>query len=309
MKVGIALPHAGMEATKDNISRIAIDAETEGFDSLWVAERLLWPVNPQTPYPGTADGSLPTFYQRVFDPLETLSFVAGKTKKIMLGTSVIDMLFHNPVVLAKRFATLDLLSDGRSLCGLGIGWSKDEYQAANIPFVDRGRRADEFVQVLKKVWEDDIIQFHGQFYNIPASKIGPKPVQKPSIPIYLGGFVPSTFARIARYADGWLASLAGPIDFLEKGVKSLNEQALKIKRGKDLRNTVLTFPQPVTGSSSTRDSKNGQPRFPLSGSIDLIGQDINAIKNLGFDQIIFAFVGLKLDNVVDTAKMLSRFAK
>jgi probable F420-dependent oxidoreductase len=310
MKVGVVLPHLGIEATKDSILKIAVGAENEGFDSLWVAERLLWPVNPQTPYPATADGSLPTFYQTVFDPLETLTFVAGKTEKIALGTSVIDMLFHNPVILAKRFATLDLLSGGRSICGLGIGWSKDEYEASNVPFKDRGRRADEFVQALKKTWEVDIVEFHGQFYNIPPSKIGPKPIQNPSIPIYLGGYVPNAFARIARYADGWLASLAGPIDFLEKSIKSLNEQALKINRNpKEFRNNVLTFPQPVTSSSSSSDSANtNQPRFPLTGTIDQIGQDIKAIKALGFEQIIFAFLGLELDKIIGKARELSSFA-
>ena len=113
MKVGLVLPHLSTEATKENIEKIAVGAENDGFDSLWVAERLLWPINPQTPYPATEDGSLPTYYQSVFDPLETLTFVAGETERIALGTSVIDMLFHNPVVLAKRFATLDVLSDGR----------------------------------------------------------------------------------------------------------------------------------------------------------------------------------------------------
>src|SRR5438874_315467 len=126
--------------------------------------------------------SLPSKYQIILDPLETLTFVAANTNKIALGTSVIDMLFHNPVVLARRFATLDVLSEGRAICGLGIGWSKDEYQASNIPFEHRGKRANEFVQALKKIWTDDIVEFKGKFYNIPASKIGPKPIQKPFIP-------------------------------------------------------------------------------------------------------------------------------
>jgi alkanesulfonate monooxygenase SsuD/methylene tetrahydromethanopterin reductase-like flavin-dependent oxidoreductase (luciferase family) len=90
----------------------------------------------------------------VFDPLETLSYVAANTNKIALGTSVIDMLFHNPVILARRFATLDVLSEGRTICGLGIGWSKDEYQVSNIPFKERGKRADEFIQALKRIWTD-----------------------------------------------------------------------------------------------------------------------------------------------------------
>src|SRR5579884_2268801 len=156
MKIGIFLPHLGAEATKENILQIAQGAEKEGFDSLWVAERLLWPLKPQTPYGVTPDGSLPTFYQNVFDPLGTLTYVAANTKKILLGTSVIDMLFHNPVILARQFATLDRLSGGRAVCGLGIGWSKDEYQASNIPFEQRGARADEFIEVLKKIWTDEI---------------------------------------------------------------------------------------------------------------------------------------------------------
>jgi alkanesulfonate monooxygenase SsuD/methylene tetrahydromethanopterin reductase-like flavin-dependent oxidoreductase (luciferase family) len=99
--------------------------------------RHLWPINPQTPYPATPDGSLPNEYQIILDPLETLTYVAANIEKIALGTSVIDILFHNPVVLARRFATLDLSSQGRAICGLGIGWPKDEYQASNIPFNDK----------------------------------------------------------------------------------------------------------------------------------------------------------------------------
>src|SRR5215468_3972788 len=167
---------------------MAQNAEKEGFDSLWVFERLLWPINPQTPYPGTPDGSLPIESQNVFDPLETLTYVAAHTDGIALGTSVIDMLFHNPVILARRFATLDILSHGRSICGLGIGWSEDEYIASNIPYDHRATRADEFVQALTRIWTEDIVEFKGRYYEIPASKIGPKPIQKPRIPIYLAGF-------------------------------------------------------------------------------------------------------------------------
>src|SRR5712691_8419724 len=134
MKVGLFLPQIGKQATLDNVVKLAIHAEREGFDSLWVLERLLWPLKPQTPYQATPDGSLPTDYQRVFDPIDLLSFVAAHTKKIQLGTSVIDMLFHAPVILARRFATLDILSQGRIIAGLGLGWSKDEFQVANVPF-------------------------------------------------------------------------------------------------------------------------------------------------------------------------------
>ena len=311
MKIGLALPHLGPEATKENILQIAVDAEKEGLDSLWVAERLLWPLNPRTPYPASPDGSLPTFYQNVFDPLGTLTFVAAHTNKIALGTSVIDMLFHNPIILARRFATLDVLSKGRAIAGLGIGWSKDEYQVSNIPFEKRGKRADEFVQVLKKVWTDDVVEFKGQYYNIPASKIGPKPVQKPHIPIYLGGYVPNTFARIAKHADGWLASLGGPLDFLDNSVKSLKNQASKENRSpNEIKILTLTFPQ-ISQVKSNSEEKYGQQsqRLPLTGTIEEIGRDIQRIKEMGVEHIMFAFVGLGLDKVIDTTKQLSRYAR
>src|SRR5437016_430283 len=230
MKIGLALPHLGPEATKENILQIAVDAEKEGLDSLWVAERLLWPLNPQTPYPASQDGSLPTFYQNVFDPLGTLMYVAAHTNKIALGTSVIDMLFHNPIILARRFSTLDVLSKGRAIAGFGIGWSKDEYQVSNIPFKDRGKRADEYVQIVKKIWTDDVVEFKGKYYNIPASKIGPKPIQKPHPLIYLGGYSQNTFARIANDANGWMCVVRNSLDSVKSNIDKIRDECYKINR-------------------------------------------------------------------------------
>jgi probable F420-dependent oxidoreductase len=316
MKIGLVLPQIGPDATKENIIKLAVDAEKEGFDSLWAGERLLWPLKPQTPYAATLDGSFPTFYQNIFDPIQTLTFVAAHTNRIALGTSVIDMLFHNPVILARRFATLDVLSKGRAICGLGIGWSKDEYQASNVPFKDRGKRADEFVQAIKKIWTEDVVEFKGQFYNIPASKIGPKPIQKPRIPIYLGGDVPKTFARIVKHADGWLASLLGPLDFLHNSIKSLRDQASKANRNPDeIKILTLTFPQVVISEgkkdNTSNNNKGGSKskHLPLTGTIEEIGRDIQRIKEMGADHIMFAFVGLGLDKVVDIIKQLSKFAR
>ena len=313
MKVGITLPHMGPDASKENIIKIALDAEKEGLDSIWVAERLLWPLKPQTAYQGTTDGSLPAYYQNVLDPLETLSYVSANTNKIALGTCVVDMLFHNPVILARRFATLDVLSEGRAVCGLGIGWSKDEYQASNIPFEHKGKRADEFIQLLKKIWTDNVVDFTGKYYNIPASKIGPKPIQKPHIPIYLGGAVSNTFARIAKYADGWLAPIGGPLDFLYNSIKSLKEQAIRENRSPgQIKIITLTFPRLYEGKSSSSGDRQQQQqsfRSPLSGDIEEIGKDIQRIKDMGVDHIIFAFVGLELNKVIESTKQLEKFAR
>lgn len=203
MQLGLRLPQTGInKANKGNIIRIAEEADTAGLHSLWVLERLIWPVSPLNPYSGSKDGMFPHDWQYIFDPIETLTFVASKTEKIKLGTSVVDMLFHNPLILSKRLATLDILSNGRAIAGLGIGWSRDEYQVSGIPFKNRGDRADEYLQLLKLIWKNDIVEFKGQYYDIPPSKIGPKPRQEPYIPIYLGGYSEKTFARIANHADG-----------------------------------------------------------------------------------------------------------
>jgi probable F420-dependent oxidoreductase len=313
LKVGITLPQAGEQSTTANIIRTAKTAEDEGFDSLWVFERLLWPISPQTPYVATPDGSLPVEYQRVFDPLETLTFVAAKTNKITLGTSVIDILFHNPVVLARRFATLDVLSGGRTIAGLGIGWSKDEYQVSNIPFENKGKRADEFIQALKKIWTEDVVEFKGNYYNIPASKIGPKPIQKPHIPIFMGGFSPNTFKRIINYStNGWLGLIVGPLEYLENTIKSMNEMASKANKDpNEFKTILLTYPNIV--ESKNEQLTNESQRFPLTGTIDQIGNDIKRIKKIGVNHIVFGYnflpIGRDIDSVINKSKELSKYAR
>lgn len=297
----------GSQATRENVIQMARKAEQEGFDSLWVLERLLWPLKPQTPYPATPDGSLPVEYQSVLDPLELLTFVAANTERISLGTSVIDMLFHSPVVLARRFATLDVLSQGRVICGFGIGWSKDEYQVANVPFEQKGARADEFIQALKRIWTDDVVELNGKFYKIPASKIGPKPAQKPHPPIYLGGFTPKTFSRIAKYANGWLGVVFGPLEYLDNSVKMLRDE---VKRaGKDpneIKIIVLTSPQ-------VRDSGIKGERFPMTGTIEEVGSDLQRMKEMGVDHVIFGYnfspEGRDIGRVIDISKQLAKFVR
>lgn len=315
MKVGITLPQAGQQATRENVIHIAQNAESEGFDSLWVFERLLWPINPQTPYPATPDGSLPNEYQIILDPLETLTYVAAKTNKIALGTSVMDILFHSPVILARRFATLDLLSEGRAIAGLGIGWSKDEYQASNIPFKDKGERANEFLQVLKRIWTDDVVEFKGKYYNIPASKIGPKPVQKPHPPIYMGGFSPNTYSRIVNYdTNGWLGLIGGPLEYLDNIIKTIQNIANKANKDPNrFRVILLTYPNVDINSRNQSGTTSQGQRFPLTGTIDQIGSDIERIKQIGVDHIVFGYnfipTGRDLDNMLDITKQLARLAR
>jgi len=313
MKVGILLPQTGDLATSENILYIGKEAEKEGFDSVWVFERLLWPIKPQTPYGGVPNLPIPVEYQSVLDPLETLTYLAGNTQRISLGTSIIDILFHNPVILARRFATLDVLSGGRVIAGFGLGWSKDEYDASGIPFSHKGARADEFMQVLKRIWTDDVVEFRGQFYNIPASKIGPKPVQKPHPPILLGAYSPKAFPRIVNYADGWIP-IAGsvPLEQQEQAINGLREAARKANKDpSNIRIFVLSYPNVL--DSSSQSSSSNQQRSPMSGTIDQIGTDIDRIKAMGAEHMIFAYafspIGKDVKKMMEVTKQLARFAR
>ena len=310
MKVGMFLPQFGEYATKENILYIAKEAEKEGVDSLWVLDRLLWPLKPKTPYAATPDGTLPIEYQNVLDPLTTLTYVAGVTKRILLGTSIIDMFFQNPVQLGKRFATLDVLSDGRTIAGLGIGWSKDEYEVSGVPYKDKGTRADEFLQVLKKIWTDEIVEFKGQFYNIPASKIGPKPLQEPHPPILLGGFSPKTFSRIVNYANGWIGIAGfGPLEQLEQMINGLKESTRKIdKDPSNIGIYIGSYPNVLESPVSSNET-----RSPMTGTIEQIGSDIEQIKAMGTNHIFFGYmfssISKDMKKMVEVTKQLARFAK
>lgn len=310
MKVGLFLPHVGEHITTENILYIATEAEKEGIDSVWVLDRLLWPINPQTPYVASPDGSLPIVYQNVLDPLTTLTYVAAVTERISLGTSVIDMFFQNPVVLSKRITALDILSDGRAITGLGIGWSKDEYEVSGIPYKNRGTRADEYLRVLKKIWTDDVIEFKGQFYNIPSSKIGPKPVQEPHPPVLLGGFTPRTFSRIVNYANGWIGVAGfGPLEQLEQAINGLKESARKAdKEPSKVSIYMISYPNILESAPSSN-----QDRMPMTGTVEEIGSDIEHIKAMGTDHIIFGHLfsslGRDMKKMVEVTMQLARYAK
>ena len=319
MQIGLRLPQTGRnQASKGSIVYLAKQAENAGFNSLWVLERLLWPINPPSPYPGTKDGKFPEDWQYIFDPLETLTFVAANTNKIALGTSVIDMLFHNPVILARRFATLDVFSDGRAVAGFGIGWSEDEYRASGIPFVNRGKRADEYIQLLKSLWTEDVVEFIGEYYNIPASKVGPKPVQKPHVPIYLGGYSQKTFARIAKHANGWICTIRDSLSQVKLNIEKIEEECHKVNRDpKDINIAAILYPNVIdsddTDNRQGHENQRQSGRLLLNGDIDQVGRDLLEIKNIGVGHIIFNYnrspISNDIDSIIDVSKKLWEFIR
>ncbi len=283
LKIGLSLPQMGEAASVENISYTARFADSEGFDSLWVIDRILWPEEPQTPYPPSPDGSWPEAYQNVFDPIETLSYVAGITQRIKLATGIIDMLYQNPLILANRLATLDQLSQGRLMLGLGVGHSKDEFQASGVSFENRGQRADEYLKVLNKVWYDETVEHKGKFYSIPKSKVGPKPYQE-KIPIYLAGFAPKALERIIKSdANGWAAIPQLSMDGFKQGRDYLRKAAKE--NGRDPQ--TIEFPSLVFPEVTEEDL--GEDRQLMNGSVQQIAHDIQELAKEGVNHVNLVF--------------------
>jgi probable F420-dependent oxidoreductase len=280
MKIGCTLPQCGTLATRENLIRVARRAEELGYDSVWVLERLLWPINPRDAYPPSPDGSWPASFQNVFDPIETLTFVAAHTRNVRLGTSALVLPYHQPVQLARRLATLDVLSDGRiEVCG-GAGWARDEFEAVGVPFERRGARIDEILEALIAIWTRDPVSFNGQIFRIPESKIGPKPLQQPRPPLYLAGFGQYTFDRIAKFADGWNPAVVRDFDSFEAQVNQLQETAARA--GRPPMEVVLTAVPFVMENSM------GHIRRPLMGTLDELREDVKHLGRIGVTHIIFS---------------------
>jgi probable F420-dependent oxidoreductase len=256
-------------------------AEEMGYDSLWALERLLYPTDPRSKYPVTPDGSLPPMYTRVLTPIETLTYVAAHTSKIGLGTSVLVMPLHNPIMLARQLATLDVLSGGRLQVGLGQGWSVDEVEAAGGQMTGRASRADEFIRVLKAVWSGGPVNYAGEHFRLPRSILQPKPIQSPHPPILLGGESPAVLDRTGRLADGWMPAGA-PLTATWQMMARVREAARAAGRDPKAVNLVLfAFPKFL-------DESPGEARPDFVGTYDEIRRDVATARDLGASEIIFA---------------------
>lgn len=200
MRIGFVLPHVGPLAGPAALTRVAQAVEASGLDAVWVNERSLWPLDPINTYPL---GTLPEAYKTVIDPLDALTFVAASTTRIGLGTSVLNLPWYNPLLLARRLTALDVLSGGRLICGIGSGWSKDEHVTAGSDWHTRGARSDEGIAVLRAAWTTDPVEHAGPHYTVPRSWISLKPVQKPHPPLLWGGWGAAAKRRAALVCDGW----------------------------------------------------------------------------------------------------------
>ncbi|MFG1702084.1 TIGR03619 family F420-dependent LLM class oxidoreductase [Nonomuraea sp. M3C6] len=277
MRVGFAVPQSGAWATPENLRRVAARAESLGYHELWTFQRLLYPVgHPMGPT-----------YRSVHDPLITLAHLSGVTSRIRLGVAVINA-YVQPVVLAKQLATLQTLSGGRLTAGIGLGWVPEEFEATGVGMERRGRRGEEYVELLRKAWTDDVIEHRGEFYRVSPSHMDPKPVPGPP-PILLGGTAEVALRRAARLGDGWVSSSREDLSAIA-GRIALIKQTLA-ESGRD----AGAFRFVVRGVTQVRA---GDSDRPLTGTYEDIRRDVADLAAKGVTDV---FHDLNFDREFVTA--------
>jgi probable F420-dependent oxidoreductase len=209
MEFGI---HSAFHAGSVDLAEFAARCEQLGFESLWLPEHTVIPVNPSVGPGGAVGETIPDSYLLMTDPLIGLTVVAAATKTLRLGTGVLLIPEHHPVDLAKRISSLDLYSNGRFVLGVGAGWQPEESAALGGDFLRRWAQTTESIAVMKKLWTEDEPEHDGHYYSFPPLKFHPQPVQKPTPPILLGGGSKRLFDRIAGWADGWAPWSPSPDD-------------------------------------------------------------------------------------------------
>jgi len=288
MKLGIQLAHVGTSATPEAVRASARAAEDLGYDSVWVLDRLLAPIDPSVGYGGT-DVEMPKELARNIDPLAALAFVAAVTDRIELGTSVLCAPFYAPAVLARALTGIDVLSGGRLQVGLGQGWSPEELAATGTTLAQRSARLEELLDVLDAWWGEHPVAHRGRWTAIAPSVMGLEPVQRPRPPILLAAYSPAGLDRIARRADGW--NPAGlPVELLAPMFGAVRDAAAGYGRDPDalrlvVRANVHLTPTPIEGA---RDS--------YCGTVEQVADDLEATRAAGAHEVV---LGLMADDGLD----------
>jgi len=206
MKLGVFLPVSGRAAVPEVLTDAAQQAERLGFDSVWAAERMVNPWDMQTRYPYNATDTWFVPPESPFlETLTALSFLAGVTERISLGASVIVLPYRHPLFTARVATSIDTLSKGRLILGVGIGWMPEEFEALGVPFKDRAGMSEEQLQIFDLLWSQDRPHFEGRYYQFGEVAVNPRPVQQPRFPIWIGGESDAAQRRAARHGDAWFS--------------------------------------------------------------------------------------------------------
>ena len=224
-----------------NVVDVARDAEQRGFESLWLPEHTHIPVSRKTPYAG--DAELPMEYAHTLDPFVALAAVATATKHIRLATGISLLIERDTIIMAKTLATLDLLSNGRAILGVGGGWNREEAEHHGVEWSQRFQKLEEQITAIKLIWANEEASFHGEHVRFDPIWSWPKPIQRPRPPILLGGETDHTLRRVIKHCDGWLPRARDP-EIIVRGIARLNELAEEAGRDPESISVNVFAPRP-----------------------------------------------------------------
>ena len=236
MKIGYFGLNMGVFTNREAILRLARTAEDAGFESLWTGEHVVV-VDPQVP-PSPVPPETP-----MVDTIATLAFAAAATERIKLGSGIILLAQRNPVVLAKELAGIDVLSNGRLLFGIGVGYVKQEFDVIGVPYEERGARVTEHIEAIRALWTQDKPEFEGQFTQISGVQSNPRPIQQPHPPFVIGGMSPPAFRRAVAQGDEWYGFFQD-LDATANCIKGLREAAKRVERPASLGELDISITPP-----------------------------------------------------------------
>jgi len=264
MKIGLFVPLGNGNSSAPLLRTVGREAEAHGFESIWVAEHVVMFDEYASQYPYSADGRFPGGGDTgLLEPLTALAFLAAVTDTVRLGTGICLVPQRNPVYTAKQVVDVDQLSGGRVDFGVGVGWLKEEFDALGVPFERRGARTDEYLTVMKSLWQDDVSEHHGDLYDMPPCRLYPKPVQQPYPPIHVGGESRAALRRVAVHGQGWYTFNRLPED-LDEPLAQLD--ALLAEQGRsraDIELTVCPYMHSVTPELVAAYEERGVDRLVL----------------------------------------------
>jgi probable F420-dependent oxidoreductase len=277
MDWGIHLPHLGRQATPDALARFARRADELGFHSGWVSDHIAWPADITSRYPYTADGSFPAPPGTPWlDPIGTLFYVAAVTERLRLGTTVLILGYRPPVLTAKAIATLDHLSEGRVIFGVGVGWMREEFEVLGMPYDHRGARADEQLEVFQALFTEEHPSHSGPYYGFPEVGFLPQPVQRP-LPIWVGGDSEAAYRRVARFGQAFHAAFQ-KVD--EVRVAWGRVQELVVEEGRDPSTVRLSIRLYLDPESVMEPAKS------VAGSAEQMLETIAGWSEIGVDHVL-----------------------
>ncbi len=281
MDFGVHLPQLGRGANRENLIEWAEEADRLGMHSGWVSDHVAWPKDIESSYPYTEDGSFPGGFDMPWlDPLGTLMFVAARTERIKLGTTVLILGYRPPVLTAKWMATLDVLSQGRAILGVGVGWMREEFEVLGMPFDHRGARADEQLEVFEELFTEELPSYDGRYYQFPPVGFSPKPPDN-KIPVWVGGNSAAAFRRTARFGDAFHAAFE-PMERVAEEWAGIGEACEAIGRDRaELELSVRVYLDPASQMEGPKS---------LQGSTDQMADTIGqwaeiGVTHLGLDVV------------------------